>query len=179
MLPTNTRHLLLSTLALVAIAGTAAAAITLAYGSSSQGLGVKAAPVVWEAGADAAVTDYVPTFVLSTNATSYTMTVRGIPEVPVTMTDLIRLKNTDTRTHTVTLATTQITNANVVAYKLDFYDGVTLVGTLDFKSATPSVTFTNLAAGKTLTAQGTISLAGGAGANNVADSRTITATVTS
>lgn len=179
MLTNKSRNLLLSALALVAIAGTAAAAVTIAYGSSSQGLTVKSAPVVWEAGADAAVTDYVPTFTLSANATSYTMTVRGIPEVPVTMSDLIRLKNTDTRTHTVTLATTQITNANVLAYKLDFYDGTTLVGTLDFKSASPSVTFTNLAAGKTLTAQATISLAGGAGANNVADSRTITATVSS
>lgn len=179
MLPDKTRNVLLSTLALVAIAGTAAAAFTLAYGSSSQGLAVKAAPVVWQAGADAAVADYVPAFTLSTNATSFTMTIRGIPEVPVTMSDLIRLKNLDARTHTVTLATTQVTNTNVLAYKLDFYDGETLVGTLDFKSESPSVTFTDIAAGQTLTAKATISLAGGAGANNVDDSRTITASVSS
>lgn len=169
----------LALIVLVALAGTAAAAVSVTYQTSQAALAVKAAPIVWEAGADASYTDYVPSLVLSTNATSFTLTVRGVPEAPVTISDLIHLKNVDTRVHSVTLSTTQVTNSYVTAYRLDFYDAATLVGTLDLKSANPSLSFVDIPAGKTYVAQATITLASGAGNHNVDDARTIAATVSS
>jgi hypothetical protein len=162
-------------LALSLMAGAASAAVTLAYTSAStETLGVLAPPVVYAAGVDASGNDYVPSFALSANKTSFTATVRGVPEATVVLSDYVRLKNADSRTHTVTLSTTQVTNALVTAYSLAFYDSSNaLVGTLDFKAANPSVTFTDMTAGATYTAKATLTLASGAGTNNVADSRTI------
>jgi hypothetical protein len=163
------------------LAGTAAAAVSLTYAStSSQSLGVKAAPVQYVGGADSALGDYVTAFTISTNRTFYTAVVKGVPEAIVTIGDLVDVSNVDARAHNVTLSAPQNTNANVLAYKTDFYDGATLVGTIDFKAASPSTTFTSMAAGKTFTGKVTIQLAGGAGANNVNDpAMAITMTVSS
>lgn len=167
-------------IAALALVGTATAAVTLAYANSSPlALGVKAAPVVYSAGADGGVSDYVPSFAISTNATYFTSTIRGVPEATVTIDELLRVSNVDTRAHAVTISTSQVTNAFVTAYKLEFYDGATLVGTLDLKAASPSVTFPTLAAGKTLTAKATLALASGAGAHNVADARSLAMAVAS
>jgi len=170
-------HFALAAAVLVAVVGGATAAVSLAYSSSSSGASVKQAPIVFEPGADAAFTDYVPSFALSPNATSFSMTLRGIPEVPVAMTDLLRIKNVDARPHTVTLATAQVANAFVSSYKLEFYDGATHVGTLDLKAPNPSVSFA-MPPGKTYTAQATIALASGAGLHNVADQRALQLIVT-
>lgn len=155
---------------ILVLAGTAAAAVSLTYASSSsQTLGVKAAPVQYVAGADAAIGDYVTAFSLSTNKTYYTAAIRGVPEASVTLSDLVDISNVDARSHNVTLSAPQNANANVQTYKIDWYDGATLVGTLDFKAASPSVTFSSMAAGKTYVGKLTVALGSGAGANNVND----------
>lgn len=155
---------------LLVLVGTAAAAISLTYtATSSQSLGVKAAPVTFSAGADGGVSDYVPSLSLSTNKTSFTATLKGVPEATVTLGDLVDLSNVDSRAHSVTITAPQNSNSFVTAYKVDWYDGATLVGTLDFKAASPSVSFASMVAGKVYAAKVTITLAAGAGANNVND----------
>lgn len=161
---------LFPTLGVLAIVGTAAAAITLTYTTtSSQTLSTKAVPVTYVSGADSAISDYVTAFSISTNKTSFSASVKGVPEATVVIGDLVDVSNVDTRVHTVTVSTAQNTNALVTAYKIDWFDGATNVGTLDFKAASPSVTFTNMAAAKTYVGKVTITLAAGAGLNNVAD----------
>lgn len=165
--------------AVLVLLGTAAAAITLTYTTSSaQSLGVKAAPVQFSVGADGGVSDYVPALAFTTNRTAFTASVVGVPEANVTIGDLVHIANIDTRAHSVTLSTAQIANANINTYKIDWYNGAAYVGTLNFTAASPSVSF-SLAAGAIYTAQTTIILAGGAGANNVANAATITMAVSS
>lgn len=162
------------------LVGTAAAAVTLVYMNSAQlSLGTKAAPVVYEPGADGGVSDYVPAFTLSPNKTSFTVALRGVPEATVTIDDLFRIRNQDTRPHSVILSSDPVTNALVLVYKVEFFDGATRVGTLDFKSASPSVTFPALAAGKVLTAKTTLLLSAGAGGDSVADVRNLVLDVSS
>ncbi|MHB8585700.1 MAG: hypothetical protein ACYDDF_07680 [Thermoplasmatota archaeon] len=170
----------ITVLAIMVATGTAMAAIVLTYSNTSTlTTGVKQAPIQFAAGSDSGTSDYVPAFSLSTNMTTFSATIHGVPEATVTIGDLVELKNVDSRAHDVTLSTSQITNSYVTAEKIDFYNGATLVGTLDLKSASPSVTFSGLAAGSDLTGKVTITLASGAGANNVGDSRAVTATVSS
>lgn len=169
------------TLGVLAIIGTAAAAISLTYSTtSSQALSTKPVPVTYIAGADSGLSDYVTAFSISTNKTSFSASVKGVPEATVVIGDLVDVSNVDSRAHTVTISTTQNTNALVTAYKIDWFDGVTNVGTLDFKTASPSVTFTNMAAGKTYVGRATITLAAGSGLNNIADpALTLSTTVSS
>jgi hypothetical protein len=163
------------------LAGTAAAAVSLTYATtSSQALGVKTVPVQYAAGPDAALGDYVTAFSISTNKTYYTATLKGVPESIVTLGDVVDVTNVDARAHNVTLTAPQNANANVLVYKVDWYDGATLVGTLDFKAASPSATFSGMAAAKTYAGKVTVHLAGGAGSNNVNDpAMSITMTVSS
>lgn len=168
---TNPTHKLTASVLIgLLLAGTAAAAITLTYtNTSAQTLAVKAAPVQYSIGADGALGDYVTAMALSANRTFYTSTVVGVPEATVVIGDLVGISNVDARAHAVTISAAQNTNAFVTAYKLEWYDGATLVGTLDLKAASPSVTFASMPAGQTYAGKLTVSLAAGAGAHNVAD----------
>lgn len=174
----SSKHVL-TLFALLAIAGPALAAVSLSYGSNQATIGVRAAPITFSAGVDTSSLDYVPSFALSTNGTTVTFTLRGVAEVPVSFSDLARITNHDTRVHTITLSTDQITNSFVTAYRFDVYDGSTLVGSLDMKSAAPSLTLADMPAGKTYTVRATLSLASGAGNDNVADTRAIAIGVSS
>lgn len=166
-------------LGLLVLVGTAAAAVTLTYSThSTQSLAVKAAPVVFEAGADAAPSDYVPAFSLTTNRTAYSADLRGVPEASVTIDDLVHLKNVDTRPHAVILTGASDANPYVTTYRLDLMSGTMIIGTLDLKSASPSLHVT-LAPGDALTTRVTIELASGAGNDNVADTMLITTTIAS
>ena len=166
-------------IAVILVAGSAIAAITLTYSSvSSQTLGTKAVPVQFEVGADGGASDYVA-LTISTNKSFFTATLRGVPEASVVMDNVIQVHNVDSRVHTVTLSTTQNTNSFVTVYKIDFFDATTNVGTFDLKAASPTVTFASLAVNKVLTGKVTITLAAGAGANNVADVASVTTAVSS
>jgi hypothetical protein len=165
-------------LGLLVLVGTAAAAVTVTYTDhSTLTLGVRAAPIVFAAGTDAAPSDYVPSFSLTTNATAYTASLRGVPAATVTIDDLVDVKNVDAHAHTVTLAATSDANALVTTYRIDLVDGSGgTVATLDLKASAPSATVA-LAGGETLHARVTITLASGAGADNVADTTTVTTSV--
>ncbi|MFA5862418.1 MAG: hypothetical protein WDA16_12060 [Candidatus Thermoplasmatota archaeon] len=164
-------------LGLLVLVGTAAAAVTLTYSThSTQSLAVKTVPIVFEAGADATASDYVPSFSLTANHTAYTASLRGVPEATVVIDDLVHVRNTDTQTHTLALASATNTNPFVTAYKLELFDGATSVAVLDFKAASPSASVT-LPAGVTLTGKVTITLASGAGNDNVADTLTVTTSI--
>lgn len=158
--------------------GTALAALSVAYTTpSSQVLGVTAPPVIFATGADAGNSNYVNSYANSLNATRYTVTVRGVPEATTTIGELFQLKNVDTNPHTVWLNGTQLVNANILVYKIELYDGATLMGTLDFLAATPTTTMT-LPAGSTYSAKVTIQLGSGAGNHNVAATQSITLAIT-
>lgn len=167
-----------TSLAIILISGSALAAITLSYTTpSSQSLGLTAAPVVFVAGGDAANSKYVDSFALSTNATRFSVTVKGVPEATVTIDELFKVKNQDSAAHTVTLSTPQVVNANVLVYKLDIYNGVTLVSTLDFLAGSPSANLGSMAAAAEYHAKLTVQLASGAGANNVNEVRNLSISV--
>lgn len=165
-------------LGLLVLVGTAAAAVTLTYTThSTQSLSVKAAPVIFEAGADATPSDYVPAFALTNNKTAYTASLRGVPEATVVVDDLVHVRNLDTRAHSLVLSAATDANPFVTTYKLEFFDGATSLGTLDFKAASPTISIT-APSGATLTVRLTLTLASGAGNDNVTDTLTVTTSVT-
>lgn len=159
-------------LAVLAVAGLATAAVTLSYtNTSTVTTSVAPAPVQFLAGSDAgpaALSDYVTAYSISTNKTFITATVKGIPEGTLAVGSFFQLRNVDDTARSVTLSTAQVTNAYVTAYTLQVYTANnTLASTLSMTSTSPSATFT-LPAGATYTARLTLTLASGAGADNVA-----------
>lgn len=162
----------LAAVALVALTGLAAAAITVTYtNSSTVTTSVAPAPIQFAAGDDAGpavLTDYVSAYAISTNKTYISATVKGVPESTMTIGSFFKLQNVDDDAHPVTLSTTQVSNAYVGAYTIGIYTtGGSLVDTLMLTAASPSVTF-NLPAGTTYVGRLTLQLASGAGADNVA-----------
>ena len=167
--------------ALVLSAGLAAAAITVTYTTSSTiTTGVVAAPVQFEAGNDAgpsALTTFVTAYAISSNKTYVTATVKGVPEASMVIDSFVKLHNVDAASRTVTLATSQVSNAYLGAYTLQIYDASSVLqGTLTLTDASPGTSFT-IPAGETWTGKLTLSLLTGAGANNVALSPAISMTV--
>lgn len=159
---------------LILASGTAAAAVAVAYLSASTlELGATPAPVVYEPGADSGAAPFVSSFAVSANGTTFTAAIRGVPAASVSIDELFRVRNVDSRPHTVVLTAERVANPQVVAYRIDFYDGATLAGTMDLKSASPGVTFVDLAPGKVLSARTTVVLAPGAGAGRVGEARPI------
>lgn len=162
----------LAVVAMLTSATLATGAIALTYTTpSSVTTGVVAPPVQFGAGADAGpstLSDYVTAYALSTNKTYVTSTLKGVPEASVTIDSFTTVTNVDDASRTVTLSTTQVTNAFVTAYTVRFYDATdTLQGTLDLRASSPSVTFA-LPAGATYRAAVALTLGPGAGADNVA-----------
>lgn len=166
----------LAVIAVVSLAGAAAAAITITYSNSSTvATTATSAPVQFVAGDDSAIGRYVTAYSLSTNRTYFTATLAGIPEAQLVVGSFVKLQNVDSASHSVTLSTSNVTNSLVTAYTIQILDGSNNVqGTLDLRSAssTVSTTFT-LPASTTWTAKVTLTLASGAGANNVAPSNSI------
>lgn len=162
----------LAFLAIVMIAGAAAAAVTITYTNpSTVTTGVTAAPVQFRAGDDAGpstLTDYVSAYAISTNSTYLSTTVNGVPEATLGVSSFFKLTNVDDASHTVTLSTPQVANAYVTTYELRIYDGTdTLLGTLDLRAANPTATVT-IPAGQTVYATLDLTLDSGAGSDNVA-----------
>ncbi|MHB8585699.1 MAG: hypothetical protein ACYDDF_07675 [Thermoplasmatota archaeon] len=173
----------LSVVAIIVATGTAAAAIFLAYnGTSSLTNGVIPAPIEFAPGADSGPSAYVPAFSVSANFTTFSATIRGVAESTLTVGDLVDVKNVDKSPHTVTIASSQISNPYVTVEKIDFFaspTAATPVGTLDFKATNPSATLVGIPAGGSYQGRLTFALASGAGANTVQDTRSITTTLSS
>lgn len=168
-------------IAMLAVAGVAAAAVTITYSNSSTlTTSVTPPPVQFLAGDDAgpsALTDYVTAYAISTNKTSFSSTVKGVPEASLAVGSFFKLQNVDDASRTITLSTSQVTNAYVTAYTVQIYNSANVLqGTLTLTAASPSVTVT-MPAGSTYSAKLTLTLATGAGANNVALSNSLALTV--
>lgn len=166
--------------AAVVMVGVAAAAITLTYTTTSTvNTSVTPPPIQFVAGADAgpaALTDYVTAFTISTNKTYLTSTVKGVPEASLVVGSYLKLRNVDAADpHSVTLTTTQVTNAYVTAYTLQIYNGTSdaLAATLDLRAASPTASFT-IGPGEDFYGRLTLTLATGAGADNVALTNALT-----
>ncbi|MFA5862606.1 MAG: hypothetical protein WDA16_13020 [Candidatus Thermoplasmatota archaeon] len=166
---------------LVVVVGVAAAAITLTYTTTTTvTTSVTPPPVQFVAGSDSgpsALTNYVTAYAISTNKTSMTATVKGVPESTLVIGSYLQLQNVDAgAAHSVTLTTPQVSNAYVTAYTLGIYtSGNVLQDTLDLRAASPTVTF-SLPASTTYYGKLTLTLATGAGADNVALTNAVTLT---
>lgn len=162
----------LAALAILASAGLAAAAISVTYSTSSTlTTSVTPPPVQFVAGDDSgpsALTSYVTAYAISTNKTYFTSTVKGVPEASLAVGSYVKLQNVDSASHTVTLSTSQVSNAYVTAYTLQVYNpSNVLQDTLTLTAASPSATVT-IPASTTFYGKLTLTLATGAGADNVA-----------
>lgn len=158
-------------IAILLIAGTALASMSLSYTSSSQQtLGVTPPPVIFVAGSDSGASSYVTSWSTSTNATSFTVTLKGVPEVTINITNLFDVYNQDAlAAHTATMTSSQVVNAMITEYKVKFYTGAggSPVATLDMLAASPSANLGSIASLASLRAEVVITLASGAGNNNV------------
>lgn len=168
--------------AVLLTAGLAAAAITVTYTTSSTiTTSVIAAPVQFVAGTDAGpstLTSFVTAYSISGNKTYMTATVKGVPEASMVIDSFLKLQNVDSASRTVTLTTSQVSNAYLSAYTIQFYNpSNALQGTLTLTAGSPSVTLT-IPAGETWTGKLTLGLLTGAGADNVALSPALAMTVT-
>lgn len=166
----------------VTVLSVATAAITLTYTTTSTlTTSVTPPPIQLVAGTDTgSLSDYVTAFTISTNKTYVTTTVKGVPEATLAVGSFLKIQNVDDASHGVTLSTANVTNSLVTAYTLEVYDTTpALQGTLNLRAATatPSVTFT-VPAGETWTLKLTLTLATGAGADNVALSNSLTLATT-
>lgn len=168
-------------LASVLVVGVAAAAITLTYTTTSTvTTTVTPAPVQFVAGTDAGpstLTNYVTAYTISTNKTYITSTVKGVPESTLAVASYLQLQNVDaSAAHSVTLSTPQVTNTYVTTYTLGIYNSTNVLqGTLDLRAASPTVTF-SLPASSTYYGKLTLTLATGAGSDNVALTNALTLT---
>lgn len=166
---------------LVVVAGAAAAAITYAYtNTSTLSASVIPPPVQFESGVDAGpstLSSAVTAYTISGNKTYFAATVKGIPEGSLTIDSFGKIHNVDSAGHAITLSTTQVSNAFVSAYTLELLNAADVSkGTMTLTDASPSLSVT-IPAGETWHAKLTLTLATGAGADNVALSNAITLTL--
>lgn len=151
----------------LACAGVASGAMRLAYATpSSFAVGAAAPPLAFAKGAQADDALYVKSFTLSGNRSSFSATLRGVPQATVVLPQLSTLENTLAESRSVTLTAPTAPATAITTLRLDFLDGANTVGTLDLRAASPSTTFA-LAGGQIVSVQATIGLAEGAGNHNV------------
>lgn len=123
-------------------------------------------PVQLELGNGANKTHYFsPPLTLSANGTLVSGTLSAKAGADARVKNVLKIANRDAALQNVTLTATQVTNANVEAFTWSVYDGNTLVGILDLKSATPSLAFA-LPAAATYRLDLRIDIADGAGKDN-------------
>ncbi|HUR68810.1 MAG TPA: hypothetical protein VM370_06145 [Candidatus Thermoplasmatota archaeon] len=167
---------------LLAVSGVAAAAITVTYTTNSTlSTSVTPPPIQFLVGDDTgSLTDYVTAIAISTNKTYLTSTVKGVPEATLTVGSFFKLQNIDDASHAITLSSSNVTNSLVSAYTIKVYDASdVLVDTLDLRAGSGTVTANaTIPAGATYHTKLTLTLASGAGANNVALSNAISMTFT-
>ncbi|HEV8359435.1 MAG TPA: hypothetical protein VGR28_03160 [Candidatus Thermoplasmatota archaeon] len=147
-------HALLILGATLLLASASYAAVSVAYTTSSaHSFTLKPAPVVWVAGPDSSGNNFVASFSLSSNATYYSITLKPVPEANVTWGNLTTLKNQDTVAYTVTVSGTSVSSySKILDFAAEFhaYGTDALVGALDLRQGSPSVSLGALAAGSQL-----------------------------
>lgn len=152
--------------ALLVTAGLAGAAVAVTYTSASTlTTGVTAAPVELEAGAGLANTRYFDAGALTANKTTLGGTLKARAGADLVVKDVVRVANRAGSAQSVTLAADPVSNARVEVLGLTVRNGGSVVGTLDYRAASPSVSFT-LPASTTYVLDLRVDLADGAGANN-------------
>ena len=166
------------------VASAAVAGVVLSYSTpSTAALALKAPPIQWSAGPDSSGNNFVASWSLSPNATYYTVTLKPVPEANVTWGNVTTLSNTDSSSYSaVTVSATSLAAyAKVVTFRLEFYDYAapsTVAGALNLTAASPSHTFTNMAAGKQYFMKAYIQLDSGTGQQDLPSSVTISLAVT-
>lgn len=154
------------------LAGAAAAEVVLRQGASVLSVGATEPPVAFAAGAQSAEGRHVKSFALTVNKTGFVASLRGVPQAIVAVPELARLENGGASAQTVTVSAERTSSAAVLAYRLEFLDGTSLVGTLDLRASSPSTTFT-LAGGAALKVRAVLQLAEGAGNHDAVDLRDV------
>lgn len=167
--------------ATLVVAGVAAAAITVTYTTSSTlSTTVTPPPIQLLVGDDTgSLSDYVTQMTISANKTYLTTTVKGVPEATLSVGSFFKIQNVDDAPRTITLSTSNVTNSLVSVYTIQLYDNSNvLTDTIDLRAASATVSATEaIPAGTTYYAKLTLTLASGAGANNVALSNSLTLTI--
>lgn len=116
---------------------------------------------------------YVPAYELATNLSSISATVHGVAESSLVIDSFFKLHNSDARSHAVTLTATPAANSYVQGYAIAIYEASGAPqATLDLATAAPTASFV-VPPGATFSARLTLTLASGAGADNVALTTTI------
>lgn len=168
--------------AALVVAGVAAAAITVTYTTTSTlTTSVTPPPIQFLVGDDTgSLSDYVTQMTISSNKTYLQTTLKGVPEATVTVDSFFKIRNVDDASHAITLSTANVTNSLVTAYTIQIYDATpTLVDTINLRAATATVgASATIPAATTYSGKVTITLASGAGVDNVALSNSLTLTFT-
>lgn len=178
----GTRGPLQVLLALSLVAAGAYAAVVVNYNLASTGtLSLKPPPIVWVAGPDSSGNPFVASFFLSNNATYYNVTIKPVPEANVTWSNFTTLKNQDTTSYSVTVTGSSASGfSKVLDYKVEFHNwtGDTLIGTLDLRNASPSVTLGQMSPGVQWYTKVYIKLDTGTGAQDLPSTTTMTLSIT-
>jgi hypothetical protein len=126
---------------------------------------VISSPVTFAAGTAASNTRYFSSFALSTNATSFAVTIAERAGGDVNVKDVVQLVSQSGSALPLTLSAGQVSNANILAFTWTVKNGTSTVATLDMQAASPSAAFT-LPAGLTYKLDLRLKLIPGAGGNN-------------
>lgn len=152
-------------LALVLVVAGAGSAAIVTTATSHLATGATAPPVEWELGSGASATRHFASFGLGANKTLASGTVLAKAGADLHVKDVLRLVNRGPAAQTVTLSSTQVTNALVEVLAWTAREGATTLGVLDHRAASPSLTL-GLPAGASRTLDLRVDLADAAGANN-------------
>jgi hypothetical protein len=128
--------------------------------------------VQFASGAGSTNLRHLSSFSLSTNKTSFTATLVGLPGGDSNVTDVARVTNAGASSATVTLTASQVTTANVNTLNWTVRTSSSTVGTMNVTAASPSITFT-LASGATDFLDLRYKLAPGSGTNNATPTFTL------
>lgn len=130
-----------ATLALVSVALVAEGAITWTTTAGALHVGVAPAPLRFEAGDGTTNARYVKDFALTTNETGFTATLKSRAGAELSLDDVVRIRNADDETRTVTLSAQQVDASYHSVFEWSVRDGGTLVATFDHLGANPSASF--------------------------------------
>jgi hypothetical protein len=134
--------------------------------SSTVQVGVAPPPVQLEPAAGANKTHYFsPGLTVNANGTTLTGTLLAHAGADARVKDAFKVASRSSSAQSVTLSGTQVSSARVELFTWSVYNGTTLVGALDMRAASPSLSFT-LPAGETWSVHLRLDVADGAGNDN-------------
>lgn len=152
-------------LAIALVAAGAAAAASVVVSNSTLDVGVIAPSVHFEKGASSENSRWFKHVILSANKTVVDIDAKPKVGAGTFVQDVLRVVNERPGSRSVTLSASPVQNTNVRSFSWVVKDGVTTVARLDYKTATPTATFT-LPASATYRLDLEVDVVEGAGKNN-------------